>query len=208
MKPGEKTLWTNSLFGGMPTFQIDSSQPSNLIKYANKASKFFIPRPIGMFFSAMLIFYIMLVLIGVNPWVSVVGAIAFGLTTNNYVLYGAGHVTKVYSVIHLGLITAGVVLALRQKKYLLGGIVFALGLSLNLLANHVQMTYYFLLTLILYGLIELVYHIRENEMATFGKAVLYLVIGGVLAAGSSAGKLMSTYEYSKDTMRGGPYSCG
>ena len=201
---GEHTLWTNALFGGMPMYQINSGQPTNLVKYAYGVSRLYIPRPIGMFFSAMLIFYIMLVLIGVNPWLSVVGALAFGLTTNNYVLYGAGHVTKVYSIIHLGLVTAGVLLAFRKKKYLIGGLVFSIGLAMNLLANHVQMTYYFLLTLLLYGVIELVYHIMKKEMESFGKAVLYLGIGGILAVGSSAGKLLTTYEYSKDTMRGDP----
>ncbi len=203
-KTGEKTLWTNSLFGGMPTYQIDSAQPSNLTKHAYRASRFFIPRPIGMFFSAMLLFYIMLVLLGVNPWLSIVGAMAFGLTTNNYVLYGAGHITKVYSIIHLGLVTAGLLLAFRKKKLLLGAIVFALGLSLNLLANHIQMTYYFFLTLVLYGIIELVYHIRQKELADFGKATGYIVVAGLLALGSGSGKLLTTYEYSKDTMRGDP----
>lgn len=201
---GDHTLWTNTLFGGMPTYQIDSSQPKNLTKHAYKASRFFIPRPIGMFVSAMLIFYIMLVLLGVNPWLSIVGSIAFGLTTNNYVLYGAGHITKIYSVIHLGLMTAGLLLAMRKKKYLLGALIFGLGMALDLLANHIQMTYYFLLTVGLYGLIELGYHIYKKDIASFGKAAGYLFVAGLLALGSNAGKLITTYEYSKDTMRGDP----
>ncbi len=200
---GVKPLWTNTLFGGMPTYQIDSAQPSNLTKYVEKASRLFISRPIGMFFAAMFIFYIMLVLLGVNSWLSLIGALAFGLTTNNFILYGAGHVTKVNAIIHLGLITAGVLLAFR-KKYLLGGLVFAVGLALDLYANHIQMTYYFFLTLLIYGIIELVKHIMEKDMASFGKAVMYLAIGGLLAIGSSSGKLWTTYEYSKDTMRGDP----
>ncbi len=202
-KSGERTLWTNALFGGMPTYQIDSGQPSNLTKYVEKTSRLFISRPIGMFFAAMVIFYIMLVLLGVNPWLGIIGALAFGFTTNNFILYGAGHVTKVNAIIHLGLIAAGVILAFR-KKYLLGGLVFAVGLSLDLYANHIQMTYYFFLTLLIYGIVELVKHILEKDMPSFGKAVMYLGIGGLLALGSSSGKLWTTYEYSKDTMRGDP----
>ena len=177
---GQRTLWTNTLFSGMPTYQIDSNQPKNLIKYVDKGLHLFISRPIGLFFAAMAVFYIMLVLLGVNPWLSVIGALAFGLTTNNYVLFGAGHITKIKAIIYLGLITAGVVLAFR-KKYLLGGLIFALGFGLNLYANHIQMTYYFFLTLLLYGIIEFVDHIIKKDLASFGKAVMYLTIGGLLA---------------------------
>ena len=201
---GENTLWTNALFGGMPTYQISSNQPSNLTRYAHRISGFFIPRPIGMFVAAMFIFYIMLVLLGVNPWLSIVGSIAFGLTTNNFVLFGAGHITKVYAVINLGLVTAGLLLTMRKKKYLLGAIIFALGMSMDLLANHIQMTYYFFLTVGLYGVIELIYHIIKKNLASFGKATGYLVVAGLLALGANAGKLWTTYEYSKDTMRGDP----
>lgn len=203
-KTGETTLWTNTVFGGMPTYQIDSRQPSNLTKHVYNASNLWIGRPIGLFFASMLIFYLMMVLVGVNPWLSILGALAFGLTTNNYVLYGAGHITKIYAVIHLGLVTAGIILALRQKKFLLGGIIFAIGLSLDLLANHIQMSYYYFLAMGLYGIIELVYHIQKKEMASFGKAVLFLAVGGVLAIGANSGKLLTTYEYSHDTMRGKP----
>jgi membrane protein YfhO len=200
---GTRTQWTNSLFSGMPAYQIDGSQPGNMTKYVEKISRLFIARPIGMFFSAMIVFYIMLVLLGVNPWLSIVGAIAFGLTTNNYVLYSAGHMSKIYAIIHLGLVTAGVLLAFR-KKYLLGGLVFAIGLALDLYSNHIQMTYYFLLTLGIYGLIELVKHILDKDMASYGKAVLYLGIGGILALGAGSGKLLTSYEYGQDTMRGDP----
>ena len=203
LETGERTLWTNALFGGMPTYQIDSSQPSNKTSFLDKLFRLNIPRPIGLFFSAMLVFYISMVLLGVSPWLSIVGALAFGFTTFNYVLYGAGHITKVKSIIYLSMVAAGVILAFR-KKYLLGGLVFAVGFGLNLYANHIQMTYYFFLTLGIYGILELARHIKEKEMPSFGKAVLYLMVGGMLAIGASASKLWTTYEYGKDTMRGEP----
>lgn len=200
---GRTPLWTNALFGGMPTYQLGAAQPNNLTQYLEKGSRFNIRHPIGMFFAGMLIFYIMLVLLGVNPWLSLIGAIAFGFTTNNYILYGAGHITKVRAIIHLGLVTAGILLAFR-KKYLLGGLIFATGFALELYVNHIQMTYYFFLSLLIYGVIELVQHIQKNDMASFGKAFLYLTIGGLIAIGSSSSKLWTTYEYGKDTMRGQP----
>lgn len=202
-KTGEKTLWTNAMFGGMPTYQINSSQPSNVLKYVERLSQLFIARPIGYFVAMMIGFYITLILLGVNSWLSIIGAIAFSMTTNNLVLFGAGHMTKIRTFAYFGFIFAGIVLAFR-KKYLLGGIIFALGLGVNLYANHVQMTYYFFLALSIYGIIEMVQHIQRGEANAFGKAVLYLGIGGLMAVASSASGLWTTYEYSKDTMRGKP----
>ena len=202
-KTGETTLWTNSMFGGMPTYQISAGQPTNVLKYVEATGQLFIPRPIGYFFAMMLGFYLMMLMLGVNSWLSLIGAIAFSITTNNLVLFGAGHMTKLRTFAYFGIMFAGIVLAFR-KKYLAGGIVFALGLGIDLYANHIQMTYYFFLFLGIYGLIELVQHAKRGEIASFGKAVLYLGIGGLLAIGSSASSLWTTYEYSKDTMRGKP----
>ncbi|MEL6923205.1 MAG: hypothetical protein AAFO94_04085, partial [Bacteroidota bacterium] len=201
---GELITWTNALFGGMPTYQIRGSNPGNLIQHVEKLMFLYISRPIGYFFASMLAFYIMLILLKVNPWLSLLGAVAFGLTTNNFILFSAGHMTKIRVINYLGLLTAGVILAFRQHRHLLGAVVFALGFALVLYVNHIQMVYYFFLTLLIYGIIELVWHIRNNQLPQFGKAVLYLTVAGVLAIGSSASKLWTTYEYGKDTMRGAP----
>lgn len=200
---GERTLWTNSMFGGMPTYQIGAVQPTNTLKYVEKTLRLNIPRPIGYFFAMMLGFYIAMILFGVNPWVSLIGAIAFSISTNNLVLFGAGHMTKLRTFAFFGFMFTGIVMAFR-KKYLLGSILFALGFGVNLYANHIQMTYYLFMVFGIYGLIELVRHIQAGEMQSFGKAVLYLGIGGILAVGSSATSLWTTYEYQKDTMRGNP----
>lgn len=200
---GERTLWTNTMFGGMPTYQIGAVQPTNTLKYVEKSMHLYIPRPIGYFFAMMLGFYITMLLFGVNPWVSLIGAIAFSITTNNLVLFGAGHMTKLRTFAFFGFMLVGIVMAFR-KKYLPGATLFALGFGINLYANHIQMTYYLFMVLGIYGLIELVRHIQNGELQSFGKAVLYLGIGGLLAIGSSATSLLTTYEYQKDTMRGDP----
>jgi hypothetical protein len=200
---GERTLWTNTMFGGMPTYQIGAVQPTNSLKYVEKTMRLYIPRPIGYFFAMMVGFYITMLLFGVSPWVSLIGAIAFSITTNNLVLFGAGHMTKLRTFAFFGFMLVGIVMAFR-KKYLPGAILFALGLGINLYANHVQMTYYLFIFFLIYGLIELVRHAQRGEMQLFGKAVLYLGIGGLLAIGSSASSLWTTYEYQKDTMRGSP----
>lgn len=202
---GERILWTNSMFGGMPTVQIKNIYAGNQLTVADKAFRLFFgsDQPIGRFFSAMIGFYILLVLLGVNPWLGIAGAIAFGLSTNNLVLFEAGHMTKVKSIFYFPLLIAGMILAFRQK-YLWGGLLFALGLGLNIMSNHIQMTYYLFLTLIIYGIAQLVFHIRANTLPLFLKSAGVLILAGMIGIGSTASNLLTTYEYSKTTMRGEP----
>ena len=200
---GENTLWTNAMFGGMPTYQINASAEGNLLQYLNRVLELGINRPIGRFFLSMLCFYILMLSLKVNPWLGVVGALAFGFSTNNLVLYEAGHVTKLHAIGYLPLLVAGMLLAYR-KQYLLGGILFALGVGLNVFANHVQMTYYFGLTLVIYGVARLIYDARSEEIFSFLKASGVLVLAGLIGLASSAVNLLTTYEYSQQTMRGKP----
>ncbi len=125
-KTGEQSLWTNAMFGGMPTYQINTVSSGNSLKIADRIFSFFRggDQPIGRFFSAMIGFYILLVLLGVNPWLSIAGAIAFGFTTNSLILFEAGHMTKMKSFTYFPLIAAGILLAFRHK-YLWGGLLFA-----------------------------------------------------------------------------------
>lgn len=200
---GERSLWTNSMFGGMPTYQINTVFQGNYTSNLDKLIRFNINAPIGLFFTGMIGFYLMMVLLGANQWVGLIGAVAFGLTMNSLVLYEAGHVTKIRATAYFPLIVAGVLLAF-QKKYIWGAIIFAVGFALNLFANHVQMTYYFFITLLIFGVAQLVYSIQNNELQHFLKASTALIIAGILAIGSAASNLFVTYEYSKDTMRGDP----
>ncbi len=195
-------LWTNSMFGGMPTYQISSPQNNNLIKWVDKIHQLFISRPIGYFLAAMLGCYIVLLCLGAGHWPAMLGAVAFGLTTNQMSLYETGHMSKFMTIVYSSYVIAGGILA-YQKKYIMGGIVFAVGMALSLYNNHVQMTYYIGLFMILYVIMSFVLAIRRKEMSAFAKASGILLIGVLLAIGSSASKLWTTYEYSKDTMRGG-----
>lgn len=200
---GETSLWTNAMFGGMPTYQINTVSEGNSLKLLDQVGTLGIAPPIGRFFLAMLGFYLLMAVLGVSPWLSIIGALAFGLTTNNLILYEAGHETKLKSIAYLPIVALGLLLAFR-RRYLLGGLVFAAGLGLNIMANHVQMTYYFGLTLLVFGIAQLVYDIRRGELAHFLKAAGVLVLAAVFALGSAASNLWITYEYSKDTMRGQP----
>ena len=202
---GKRTLWTNSMFGGMPTYQITTVRAGNQLQHLDRLFRLFGggDQPIGRFFTAMIGFYILLMVLGMNPWLGVAGAVAFGLTTNSVILFEAGHMTKIRSVAYFPLIAAGMLLVFR-KSYLWGGLLFAIGLGLNLYSNHIQMTYYFFLTLIIFGIAQLVDSLRKKEMPHFWRSAATILAGTALALGTAASNLWVTYEYSKDTMRGEP----
>lgn len=200
---GNITLWTNSMFGGMPSYQIILVKSGNLFYPLNKVLTLSIDEPIGRFFVGMLSFYILMICLGVNQWVSIIGAIAFGLTTNNIILFEAGHLTKVRVITYLPIAALGVVLTYR-KQYLWGGLVFAFGIGLNIMAGHPQMSYIFFLTLLFMGIAQLVHDIKNQQLPHFLKASGILVGAGLLGLLANSSNLLPTYEYSKDTMRGKP----
>lgn len=202
-KQGESILWTNSQFSGMPTYQISFDQKTNVSKYIEKASQLFMPRPIGYFLGGMIIFYIALVFMGVSPWLSIVGAIAFAFTTNNLVLYEAGHTSKVRVLMMCILIVVGMIKVYR-KEYLSGGLLFAVGMAVSVFANHPQMVYYLGMVMAVYAVIAIVGIIKEKDFAHLAKSSGILGIGLILAIAASASSIWTTLEYASTTMRGKP----
>ncbi len=202
-KTGENSLWTNAMFGGMPTYQINTIQDGNNLRFIDRLLTLGIGEPIGRFFAAMICFYILMMVLGAHPLLGAVGAVAFGFSTNNFILYEAGHITKLTAISFLPLIAAGMLLTFR-KQYLVGGLLFALGIGLDVYANHVQMTYYFALTLLIFGVAQLIDSIQKGELLHFAKAAAILLIAGGIGIASAASNLLTTYEYSQDTMRGKP----
>ncbi|MEM9836646.1 MAG: YfhO family protein [Bacteroidota bacterium] len=200
---GEKILWTNGMFGGMPTYQINRITEGNLLIYVQKGLALFFSMPFGVFFAAMIGFYLMAILLGVNHWLSMVGAISFGVATNDFILFDAGHANKVMAIAYFPIIVAGVTLAFR-KKYLIGGLLFGIGMGINLLLNHPQMTIYLAMTMLIYGMAHLVQIIKEQDWMHLGKLAAALGVGLLLGMGSAASNVLPTLEYSKDTMRGKP----
>lgn len=200
---GEVSHWTNSLFSGMPTYQLSSPVRGNLMRFVEDVSYLFINRPIGYFVAMMLGMYLLLLTLGVNKWLSVIGALAFGLTTNNFILYEAGHMSKVRAIAFFAPIVAGMIQTYRGN-FLWGGVLFAAALAIDIYVNHPQMTYYLAMALSIYVIWQAVADIRSGKAAQFIKASLILLVGAALAVGASFSKIWSTYEYSKDTMRGDP----
>ena len=198
---GEHVAWTNQLFGGMPAYQISPDYSGNWIKGLENVLKLGLPRPVGILFMAMLGFYILGICVRVNPWLSLVGGVAFGLASINLLYIGAGHMGKVNAIAFMAPVLGGVLLTLRGKLFA-GAAVTALFLALHLTANHLQMTYYLVFLLLFAGVAEAIRLIQEGKLNYLLKASAVLIGAAIIAFLPSASTILNTYEYSKSTTRG------
>jgi hypothetical protein len=200
---GKEPLWTNAMFSGMPAYQISVLHENNYLIKVDKLLKldFALPRPVGLLFLAMLGFYIFALCLRVNPWLGIIGAIAFGFSTINILYIGAGHMTKVNAIAYMAPALGGLILAFRGK-WLLGSVIFALFFGLNLTANHLQMTYYLVFLLFAVAVAEGIRMLIEKKYLELGKVIGALAIGGIVSILPSLSNLQTTLEYSKFTTRG------
>ena len=190
---GEKPLWTNSMFGGMPSYQINTPDKGNYLSVLDKVLRLGLDHPSGLFFPAVLSFYVLMIGLGADAWLAAIGAFAFAFTTNNLTLYDAGHITKLGAISYFPLVAAGMVLAYRGR-YVWGALIFAAGLGLNIMANHVQMTYYLALTIPVFLVAELIQDLREKRIGHFARASAVLLLAAIFAAGSSTSNLWTTFR--------------
>ncbi|MGI4834101.1 MAG: YfhO family protein [Janthinobacterium lividum] len=197
---GHEPLWTNSMFSGMPTYLISVHFPGDLFLYVQKAVTLGLPGVVSNLFVALLCGYVLLVALGVRPLVAVAGAVALGFSSYNLAILAAGHNTKSWALAYAPLVLGGLMLTLRRNRWL-GAALFTLGLTLNVRANHPQITYYLGLLVVIYGLVELVAAVRTSRLAGYFGRVALLAVGAVLAIGVSFGRLYTTYEYSKFSNR-------
>lgn len=197
---GEEALWTNSMFSGMPAYMISVIYKGNWVTKIHVVFQRTFPLAAKMILY-FVGFYILLLTLGIKRWISVVGAIAFGLSSYFLIILSAGHNSKADAIGYLPVVIAAVLVVFRGKR-IPGAILFALALSLEILAGHPQITYYGLILLIIYGIIEFVYAIKEKAFQPFLKSVLFLLAGMVIAVGVNFSQLYSTYKYSKETIRG------
>lgn len=204
-KHGEAPLWTNSMFSGMPTYQIWMPGNNVLPHYVNKVLTLGLPQPMQFFFLACLMFYFLSQVARVNPWVGVFGALAFAYSTYNPVIIAAGHVTKMWCIAYMPAMIASLMLIYR-KKYLLGTGLLALFTATQIGLNHLQISYYLFFILAFYTIACIVKWIREKEYTHMAKALGFTVVAAVIGVMVNAITLMTTYEYSKETIRGGSFS--
>jgi len=199
---GETPRWINSVFSGMPTYQIapsyDSQKPLSLLE---KAYHLWLPGYVWFVFASMLGFYILLRAFDFRQWLAALGAVVWAFSSYFFIIIAAGHLWKVMTLAYIPPTIAGMVFLFR-RKYVAGLVITALMAALQVKANHVQMTYYFLIPEICLYVAFLADCVRRKEMAHFGRATALLAVAAVLGIALNASNLYHTYEYSKDTMRG------
>ena len=199
---GEKTCWTNSLFGGMPTFQISPSySSSSLVNALQTIFGLGLPSPANLVFMIMAGFYILMLAMRQRWYLALLGAIAYGFSSYFFILIGAGHIWKFCVLAYVPPTIAGMVLAYRGK-YLSGAALTAVFAMLQIASNHVQMTYYFLFVVVAMVIAYLVDSLRNKTIKQWLTATGALAVAAIIAVGANLTSLYNTYEYSKETIRG------
>ncbi len=198
-KYDKEPLWTNAIFSGMPAYLISTKYPGNLFSHVDS----FLRKP-GMPVSVLLLsmvgFYIMLLLFGVNPWLSIVGSIGYGLSSFFFQIIAAGHNTQAIALAYMAPMIGSVWYAYRRDA-VKGALLTAFFLTLEIVANHPQMTYYSLICLIVFAVVEFVYAVKEKAILKFLKTSAILIVPFIIAIGINFAFLYTTYEYGKYSTR-------
>jgi len=198
---GEEGLWASAMFSGMPAYLVNVQWSDGIVLGLKKVLSLFLPHPVNVIFLAFICYYILLLSFNVRPWFAIAGALAFGLSSYMIIGISAGHNARIGAIAFMPLIIAGIHLAFSNKR-ILGLGVTALGLTLHLRENHLQITYYTLLIVLAYGLVQLIYAIRAKQVAEFFKNLVVLIPAVLIAVGTFFGQLWAIAEYTTYSIRG------
>ena len=199
-KSDDLALWTNSMFGGMPSYLIALPTYTAITSVYN-ITNLYHWRPISFIFLYLIGFYIALLLFGVSPWLAIVGSLAFCFSSYNFAIIAAGHASKAVAIGYMAPVIAGFYYALKKDKWI-GGSVFAIFLALEIYANHPQIAYYTVMILLIMGVTELIFAIRDKQIPEFLKKSVIIVVFALLALASNTSRLWTTWEYGKYSLRG------
>lgn len=198
---GEESLWANNMFSGMPAYMISVQWSNQAVSIVKRIVSFSMPSLTSNVYFAFLCYYILLITLGVRPYLAIAGALAFGLST--YVIVGvtAGHNARIGAIAFMPLVMAGIHLAF-SRKLILGFGLTTMAMALHLRENHLQITYYLMLIVLVYGLIRLIQAVREKQILNFGKTVGALLLAVVLGSATFFGQLWAISEYTAYSIRG------
>ena len=201
-KTGERSRWTNALFGGMPTYQMAPSYHStDKLSTLTKIYHLFLPENVWYVFAYLLGFYILLRAFDFRQHLAALGSIVWAFSTYFLIIIAAGHIWKVWALAYLPPLIAGLVLAYRGK-YLWGFVLTAIFTAFEINANHVQMTYYYLFIILAMVIAWLVDAIRKHQLAAFGKATAVCIAGAAIGVCINLSNLYHTWQYGQESMRG------
>lgn len=200
-KTHEEPLWTNSMFGGMPSAFVATNHFGDIFSHVHKILTFGLPHPVSLIFIMLVSFYLLLLAFEVKPILSAIGAIAFALASFTLVSLAAGHNAKIMAMAYMPMALAAAIWTYR-KNGLAGGVLFGLALALQIRSSHLQITYYLALVLALLGISELINAFKNKKITDFVKSSTYLIVFGIVAVLCNAGSLLNNYEYSESSIRG------
>ena len=199
---GKDVLWSNSMFGGMPSYTVYVGvATTNYIIYVQQILQA-IGKPAYFFFIAMVCFYLLMRVLGVNEWLSMVGAFAYAFSSYNPIIISVGHETKMLTMGYIPAAIAGLCLIYRQR-WLMGAALWGVTISLMTLNNHFQVIYYYLFIFFSFGIVMLVIAIKEGKIKEFLLSSVIAVVVGLVGVGPCLPSILTTQEYAKETMRGG-----
>ena len=199
---GREILWSDAIFSGMPSYFVSLRYQGNIFKTAQDLFMKIFDRPIGYFFLGMIIIFFCLKALKVNHWLATTGALVAVLSVNNFVLFSAGHMSKIVTLFYIPMLLTGIILLVRKNLFL-GGLLFTLGAILTIMANHPQMVYYFALAMLPYLIYKALEWIRAKHYTALAKVYGILAIGLVLGVMSNAGRIWTSLEYKNASTRGG-----
>jgi len=200
---GEQTLWTNAPFGGMPAWNISVHPKGNLTNPIYSALKCGFPQSLGSVFICMLGFFVLLLVLDCGFWISFIGAIAYGFTSYLFIVIGAGHNAKAMAMAYMAPVIAGVLLTYKGK-YLWGWLLTAFAMAFEVRTNHLQITYYLALTIVILVIAELISDIKNKKLGHFFKASVGLAVAAIIGVLTCSTALYGNYEFGKETTRGKP----
>ncbi|MCL6525031.1 MAG: YfhO family protein [Thermoflavifilum sp.] len=200
-RTGEHPLWINSMFCGMPSYLVFTGPTDNLLRFGNRVFTLNLPSPVNMLFLAMLGMYVLLSVLGFDYVICLIGAVAFGFSSYNVIIIGAGHITKMMSMAYMPMVFAGMWLLYHRHKWITGGVVTALMAAMMVYNNHLQIMYYAAIIGFCMVVGFFVWSLRTKQWKSFLIATTILIVAAVLALLPAADNLLITREYAKYSIR-------
>lgn len=197
---GEEPYWLGNAFSGMPAYQVSAYYPNDFVRYIDKCLRF-LPRPADYLFLYFAGFFFLLTALKVDWKLAVLGSLSFGFSTYLIIIFGAGHNAKAHAIAYMPFVLAGV-LYVFQRKYLIGFVVTAIAMALEIYANHPQMTYYLGFCLLILGIVQLVEAYKTKVLSIFGKQVAILLVAMCIGLAVNAPRLLAMKEYADYSTRG------
>ncbi|REH50521.1 membrane protein YfhO [Tenacibaculum gallaicum] len=197
---GEEPYWLDNAFSGMPAYQVSAYYPNDFVRYIDKVIRF-LPRPADYLFLYFLSFFVLLIALKVDWKLAVLGSLSFGFSTYLIIIFGAGHNAKAHAIGYMPMVIAGVIYIFR-KRYLLGFILTALAMALEVYSNHPQMTYYLGFCLLILAIVEFIEAFKTRTLPVFLKQSLVLVAAMLIGIGANSTRLLAMKEYADYSTRG------